>query len=220
MPTGIMALRWCGQRDTARKAPHNRTPKPLEQRAPGPYRSGMDGVAFLVRPAEEGDVDRWIDLYEAVAAEGKWIGGELPVDRELQRRRFVDGLANVGGPAAAFVAESDGRQVGQLFVRTYVGIGDLGMAVDAAWRGRGVGSALLATAIAWAEQQGLHKLTLQAWPHNAAAIGLYEKFGFVHEGQMRRHYRRRSGELWDAVIMGRVLDETSPGAAASEPRQG
>lgn len=192
----------------------------MEQRAPGPYRSGMDGVAFLVRPAEEGDVDRWIDLYEAVAAEGKWIGGELPVDRELQRRRFVDGLANVGGPAAAFVAESDGRQVGQLFVRTYVGIGDLGMAVDAAWRGRGVGSALLATAIAWAEQQGLHKLTLQAWPHNAAAIGLYEKFGFVHEGQMRRHYRRRSGELWDAVIMGRVLDETSPGAAASEPRQG
>jgi len=30
---------------------------------------------------------------------------------------------------------------------------------------------------------------------------------------MRRHYRRRSGELWDAVIMGLVLDETSPGSS-------
>jgi RimJ/RimL family protein N-acetyltransferase len=179
----------------------------------------MEGEAFSVRPAGEGDVDGWIDLYEAVAAEGKWIGGELPVDRERQRRRFVDGLANDGSPATALVAEAEGRQVGQLFVRTYVGIGDLGMAVDAAWRGRGVGSALLTAAVGWAEQQGLHKLTLQVWPHNAAAIGLYEKFGFVTEGHMRRHYRRRSGELWDAVIMGRVLDETSPGSAASEPRQ-
>ncbi|MDQ1391957.1 MAG: hypothetical protein QOF30_934 [Acidimicrobiaceae bacterium] len=177
----------------------------------------MHGVAYSVRSAGEADFDGWFDLYEAVAAEGKWIGAELPVDRALHRQRFVDGLANDGSPAVAFIAEahaeSGATQVGQLFVRTYIGIGDLGMAVDAAWRGQGVGSALLTAAVAWAGQQSVHKLTLQVWPHNAAAIGLYEKFGFVSEGRLRRHYRRRDGALWDALIMGRVLDESSPGRA-------
>lgn len=41
------------------------------------------------------------------------------------------------------------------------------------------------------------------------------------EGRIRSHYRRRSGQLWDAVIMGLVLDPDAalrgsglPGAAS------
>ncbi|MEP9394480.1 MULTISPECIES: GNAT family N-acetyltransferase [Gordonia] len=44
------------------------------------------------------------------------------------------------------------------------------------------------------------------------AIALYEKFGCVAEGRLYRHYRRRSGELWDAIVMGLILDTTSPGS--------
>jgi putative acetyltransferase len=55
-------------------------------------------------------------------------------------------------------------------------------------------------------------VTLELWPHNRAARRLYERAGFVEEGRRRRHYRRRSGELWDSVVMGLVLDETSPGS--------
>jgi len=86
------------------------------------------------------------------------------------------------------------------------GVADLGMAVAAAWRGRGIGSALLADAIDRARKAGAHKVALQVWPHNSAAIALYERFGFQREGYLTRHYRRRSGELWDAVIMGLRLD--------------
>jgi RimJ/RimL family protein N-acetyltransferase len=50
------------------------------------------------------------------------------------------------------------------------------------------------------------------WPHNAAAIALYRKVGFQVEGRRRRQYRRRNGELWDAILMGLVLDEVSPGS--------
>ena len=46
---------------------------------------------------------------------------------------------------------------------------------------------------------------------NTRAIGLYEKLGFVVEGRYRRHWRRRDGSLWDSLLMGLVLDETSPG---------
>ena len=67
------------------------------------------------------------------------------------------------------------------------------MAVARPWRGRGVGSALLATAIEKAHGEGLHKLSLEVFPHNDAAIALYRKFGFVEEGRRVKHYRRASG---------------------------
>jgi ribosomal protein S18 acetylase RimI-like enzyme len=51
----------------------------------------------------------------------------------------------------------------------------------------------------------MHKLSLGVWPHNAAAIALYRKFGFVEEGRRVKHYRRQSGELWDIIEMGLLL---------------
>jgi ribosomal protein S18 acetylase RimI-like enzyme len=67
------------------------------------------------------------------------------------------------------------------------------------------GRGLLTAAIAWARERGLHKLSLSVFPHNAAAIALYRKFGFVEEGRRVKHYRRASGELWDALDMGLLL---------------
>ncbi len=43
------------------------------------------------------------------------------------------------------------------------------------------------------------------FPHNEAAIALYRRVGFVEEGLLRRHYRRRDGELWDALLMALYL---------------
>lgn len=80
------------------------------------------------------------------------------------------------------------------------------MMVAADSRRRGVGSALLTAAIEWARGAGAHKVALQAWPHNEAALALYRKFGFEQEGYLHRHYPRRNGELWDAVVMGLLLD--------------
>jgi RimJ/RimL family protein N-acetyltransferase len=70
----------------------------------------------------------------------------------------------------------------------------------------------MAAGIAWSRESGAHKVTLTVWPHNRSAIALYRKFGFVEEGLFRRHYRRRNGELWDAVAMGLVLDRESSGS--------
>ena len=78
----------------------------------------------------------------------------------------------------------------------------VGMAVDAPWRGRGVGSQLLAAAIDWGRGRGAHKVSLKVFPHNFAALALYEKFGFVREGLRLQHYHRENGELWDSIMMG------------------
>jgi ribosomal protein S18 acetylase RimI-like enzyme len=79
------------------------------------------------------------------------------------------------------------------------------MMVAREWRGRGVGSALVAAAIEWARERGLHKLSLGVFAHNTAAVALYHKFGFVDEGRRVKHFRRANGELWDALEMGLLL---------------
>ena len=158
-----------------------------------------------VREATLADVDRVLELVVAVAGEGRWISVEAPVDVAQRRRRMVEELE--GEQTVMLVAEAGGELVGQLDLRlARYGVADLGMLVAPGWRRRGVGSALMAEAIARARAAGAHKLTLQVWPHNTAALALYERFGFQREGYLRRHYRRRSGELWDAVVMGLPLD--------------
>lgn len=158
----------------------------------------------VVRPARERDLDAIVDLFVEVAAEGRWIGAEPPVDRQHRRRRLTEALHDER--AAVLVAEAGGRIVGQLGMQLAgYGVADLGMLVADGWRGRGVGSALLRSGIDWARGAGAHKVALQVWPHNAAAIALYGKFGFQREGLLHRHYRRRNGELWDAVVMGLPL---------------
>jgi RimJ/RimL family protein N-acetyltransferase len=180
-------------------------PAPADQGATAPAGGGAVGV----RPARPGDLDALVELYADVAAEGRWIAAEAPVDRAMRHRRMSELLDR--DDARLLVAVAGGELVGELGIElARYGVADLGMLVAAAWRGRGVGSALVAAALAWARQAGAHKVALQVWPHNQAAIALYEKFGFQREGLLRRHYRRRNGELWDAVVMGRLLDEDEP----------
>jgi RimJ/RimL family protein N-acetyltransferase len=169
-------------------------------------RSGSPpGAGISLREATLADVDALVALVVAVAGEGRWIGTEAPVDVEVRRRRIAEGVED---PATvSLVAEAGGEPVGQLVLHLApYGVADLGMLVAAGWRGRGVGTALLAEGSERARAAGAHKIALQVWPHNTAAIALYERFGFRREGLLRRHYRRRSGELWDAVVMGLPLD--------------
>jgi ribosomal protein S18 acetylase RimI-like enzyme len=160
------------------------------------------GPQVTVRRATAADADAVVAM---LAGEGRWIATEAPVDVEQRRRRLVEDIERED--AIVLVAEAGGQPVGELGLHlARYGVADLGMAVAAGWRGRGVGSALLAEAIDQARTAGAHKVALQVWPHNAAAIALYERFGFQREGYLTRHYRRRSGELWDAVVMGLPLD--------------
>jgi RimJ/RimL family protein N-acetyltransferase len=172
---------------------------------------GLVDAKVEVRPARERDVDAVVDLLVAVAGERRWIGMEPPVDTARRRRLLVESINHPG--SEQLVATADGAIVGELGIDLApYGVADLGMVVAQAWRGRGIGSALLDAGIRWARKAGAHKVALQVWPHNQAAVALYEKFGFEREGVLRRHYRRRNGELWDAVVMGLQLEpEGGPG---------
>jgi RimJ/RimL family protein N-acetyltransferase len=156
------------------------------------------GASFRIRPAEDADRVPLATLFAAVAEERDGIATEPPVDIEAWAARWtLDGT---------LVAAAKGQIVGSLHIDvSRFGFGEIGMAVASHWRGRGVGTALIAAAIEWAREHDLHKLSLSVFAHNAAAIGLYRKAGFVEEGRRIKQYRRASGELWDAVEMGLLL---------------
>ena len=155
---------------------------------------------FVVRPAEPGDARAMAEMFAVVAQERDGIATEPPVDIEERTALFARGAGE------SIVAVAGGRIVGMLHVEvSHHGFGDVGMLVERGWRGRGVGSALVQAAIGWARGQGLHKLCLEVFAHNSAAIALYRKSGFITEGRRVQQYRRASGELWDSIVMGRLL---------------
>ena len=158
----------------------------------------MHDAPFHIRPAREDDRIPLAVLFAAVAEERDGIATEPPVDIEARAASWtIDGT---------LVAVAGDEIVGALVIEaSRHGFGEFGMNVAREWRGRGVGSALLAAAIEWARERGLHKLSLGVFAHNAAAIALYRKFGFVEEGRHVKQYRRASGELWDSVDMGLLL---------------
>jgi RimJ/RimL family protein N-acetyltransferase len=162
------------------------------------------GVEVVIREALLEDVDGIVDALEPVAADGRLIATEVPLDRERMRAAFAGTIAAPDG--TIFVAVCDERIVGSLGLRrAFGGPAEIGMSLIAEHRGRGIGGRMMERAIAWARAHGYHKLELSVYPWNAAALALYEKFGFEREGYLKKHLRRRNGELWDVVAMGLLL---------------
>lgn len=181
----------------------------------------MSGLRHSVRRGSSADFDAVSALYSAVAAEGLWIGAEAPVEWTSQRREAWCRMADDEACGAWFLADDDVTQLVGYLAVTRVGAerADFAMAVAAAHRGLGIGGALLDAAVAWCRATALSKISCQVWPHNGAALVLYQSRGFLVEGRLRRHWRRRNGQLWDAIAMGLVLDEYSPGSGLADADQ-
>lgn len=160
----------------------------------------------VIRPAQTVDLDGVLALTETVAAEGRWIGTQTPLDVSRVTDRFLTDVAD-DDRLSLVAVEPGGLIVGQLHlaVASY-GVAGLGMMLAPEHRGQGIGRRLLAEGVAWTgARSDVHKIELQVWPHNAAAIALYASVGFEQEGYLRNHYRRRDGEIWDALLMGLQL---------------
>lgn len=149
-----------------------------------------------------------LGMLSEVAAEGRFlrIDGVTRLRARDVRRRVRRGWTR---DHADVVAVTAGRVVGHLSVAREEGaatrhVASLGMAVARDWRGRGVGSALLAEAFRWARWAGVEKLALSVYPHNEAALALYRKFGFQQEGRLTGHSKKSYG-YEDEIVMGRWL---------------
>jgi putative acetyltransferase len=80
----------------------------------------------------------------------------------------------------------------------------LGMAVTVPAQGKGVGSALMAALIDYADRWvAVMRIELTVFTDNERAVALYRKFGFVQEGIFRA-YGLRDGRYQDVRAMARL----------------
>lgn len=150
------------------------------------------------------------ELAEAVGAEPEgWLVAEGAWRSVGEERRYLRAIAR-HPHAAVFVAAADGRVVARLSLArdphpASAHVADLGLMVAASHRRRGIGRALLDTAVEWARSASVRKLELHVFPHNEPALALYESFGFRREGVRKGHYRRGGLDL-DAVLMAYTVE--------------
>lgn len=159
-----------------------------------------------VRAARIDDVEGIVEVSLRVGEEGLFVAEEPPIDRHERRLWLEHGI---DAPwRLVLVATTANDAIGYL---TAVGSerqpATISLGVAEAWRNRGVGTRLVEGAIQWAKTQDVHKLAAEVFPHDQPTLHLFQKLGFTREGRLRRHYRRRSGQLWDVVLLGFSLED-------------
>lgn len=166
---------------------------------------------YRVRPATEGDIGAICEIYNQGIADRV---ATLETDRRTpdERRQW---LAARSPRHPVIVAQApDGAVVGWGSLNVfnaraaYRFVADLSVYVERGWRGRGVGSALLARLVELAREHGYHKMVLSAFPTNEAGLALYEKFGFRTVG-IYREQGLLDGRWVDTIIMERLLTSWS-----------
>jgi ribosomal protein S18 acetylase RimI-like enzyme len=170
----------------------------------------MRETSYAIRPAHKSECRRIAELY-SVSSDGVadyiWTKLARPGEEILDvgRRRYeregtpfsyenckmVELRGSVVGMLVAFPMQVDEEyEEADPVLRPYSVLEEdqsyyiCGMAVDAAHRGKGIGTRLLAEAESACRQLGLEKLSLIVFEQNAGARQLYERSGYA---ERRRH---------------------------------
>lgn len=166
---------------------------------------------FFIRDAGPADAAALVALRQAIFAETDFMlygTGEYsasPEEVAEQLRRIA-----AAGHSRSLVADGSSRLIGFLGVSGFAiprlrHSATVFLGVLRQFWGRGVGSALLAEALAWAPTAGLSRLELFVMKQNTRAIQLYEHAGFRVEGSRRRAYIV-NGVAVDDFLMARTVE--------------
>jgi RimJ/RimL family protein N-acetyltransferase len=118
-------------------------------------------------------------------------------------------MGNIGSGNPQIVALDNGRVVGWCDIirntrAAKLHCGLLGMGLLPEYRGKGIGTRLLTEILKQAAARGLHRVELEVFEENSAAIALYNKAGFKKEGR-KSHAVRIEGKYINVVMMAIIL---------------
>jgi ribosomal protein S18 acetylase RimI-like enzyme len=139
--------------------------------APTPPSHPESKSAINVRPAEDGDVEALVRLWDACGLTRPW--NDARQDIAFARSGPASDVL-VGTRAGAIVASAMVGHDGHRGAVYYV-------AADPALRGEGLGQLIMEAAEAWLVERGVWKLNLLVRRSNAGVIGFYESMGYKEE---------------------------------------
>ena len=169
----------------------------------------VNGISYTVRPAVTKDAK---DLSEV----------RVQIDGETQNLDREKGEAYIDTAGFEQLIKIDSENKNNLFLvavsnNKIIGFSrcegnhlkrsshkvEFGVCVLKDYWGFGIGTNLLKESIAWADSNGIHKITLNVLETNDKAITLYTKFGFKIEGLLINDKVLADGQYYNTVVMGR-----------------
>lgn len=164
-------------------------------------------MTVRILPIAESHIEGFWAAVDAVSRERKYLsfleGPPLESSRLFVKRNLDGGWPHfVALEGEQVVGWCDVTPVDRPVARH---IGVLGMGVLAAWRGQGIGEALMRSALQSAQAKGLKRVELNVHATNQRAAALYRKVGFVEEG-IKRKAVLIDGVYDDSIMMARLFD--------------
>jgi L-amino acid N-acyltransferase YncA len=163
-------------------------------------------MTLNVRTASLDDADAIAEIYNQGIVD-RIATLETTLRTPAERR---DWLAQRGARHPVIVADVNGVVVGWASLNqfnpreAYAHVADFSIYVERGWRGKGVGTALLARLIHLARTLGYHKMVLVALPHNDAGLALYARAGFTRVG-IYHEQGQLDGQWVDVLVMEKLL---------------
>jgi L-amino acid N-acyltransferase YncA len=163
-----------------------------------------DGTDVIVRPMQAGDQPLLLPYFLGLSEEDRFylkddVTAPGVLDRwvrELDYERVMP-LLGVAGDRVVADASLHRRRGGS---RRH--IGEVRITVDPAYRGRGLGSALLHEVIDYANQMELETLVFELVAgEQDEAIDAARRAGFVEAAHLVNHVKDMAGNLRDLVVM-------------------
>lgn len=159
------------------------------------------------RLAARSDLARIVEIYNATIPSRRATADTEPVSVESREEWFAQHTPEF---RPLWVFEVEGRIGAWLSFSSFYGrpayrkTAELSVYVDESVRGRGLGSYLLAQALAHAPALGVDTLLGFIFAHNEPSLGLFEKFGFRRWGELPR-VAALDGVERDLIILGRRI---------------
>jgi RimJ/RimL family protein N-acetyltransferase len=169
------------------------------------------GDILIIRQAVPDDAPRVMAFADATSRETDFLSfgpGEFGFT-EAQERAFIHDC-EMSNTSLFLVGEIDDELTGVLTFSAGSRprnrhTGEFGVSVRKSAWGRGIGSLMIDTMIAWAQAGGvLTKIDLRVRADHARAIALYTRKGFTIEGTISRATRLK-GQYFDHYYMGLEL---------------
>lgn len=163
-------------------------------------------MEMTVRHVESRDIEAIKNLYAGKNAYSGTLQLPFPSLAMWEKR-----LSNLPDNVHSLLVEKDSVVVGQAGLEVVTGarrkhVASFGMAVHDDYQGMGVGSKLLSSMIDFAENWlNVSRIELTVYTDNQPAIALYEKHGFVIEGEAR-NYAFRNGKYVNVYYMARIRE--------------